>query len=476
MSYKEVFAQLDLMKGKKVFSETETQQLVKIYARLQRERDELRDKEKKFTKLDLFNLQEEEGKRFGSPAAAKADLRIRLSELAKSAGMSDGELQQRLQGRIDIGKSSEITKIVKETNKRQTEFLFSETQKAFWGGAAMGFAGGILAQEAIHLGGEQVEKLWGGHYFKSHGTNFDRIRDWVKGSHIYQSHFGHGTVAGAAVNHGGGMWHSRDASAHEWVSKIDGHVSGGGQVEHIHTHDWYDNNSLGQSPAEHIHNANELKFFINKDTVGSLHFKVPVDEQGGSWVIHGNHFEPADLQKAFADGHIKMIFVPDGSGSGAHEAVTFQINPVTKELIVPPDSNIRNLFDDNGVFKGNGYFGLAEQIGTNKDGSTIYNWINSQKGNGGNINFGQNAWQDDIRIVGAPAAETVSDYNSPTIATVPPQRKVFMRPEERAKANEKKNKKEQEKAKKRRKRGKEKRQKIFGFCRGAFRKRRWRRR
>jgi hypothetical protein len=450
MAFDEALSQVAALKGKNNFSEAEKHQLAQIYARLQLERDLLKSNDKQLTKVDLFNLGEDAGKRYGTTAVAKSDLRVALKGL--------GIPEQQLQGMIDVEKVG-ILDIIKNVNKNQESFRRKEMLKSGVSGAIMGFAGGILAQEAIHLGGEQVEKLWGGHYFKSHGTNFDHIRDWVKGSHLYQSHFGQGAAAGAAIDHaaGGGMWHSRDLNAHEWIDKIKDHVSGG-QVEHIHTHDWYDDNTSGQSAAEHIHNANELKMFINKDSVGNIRFKVPV-EQGGSWVIHGQHFTEADLDKGFADGRIKMIFVPDSSGHGAHEAITFQINPAAKELIIPPDSNIRNLFDENTGMPKGGYFGLAEQVGVRPDGSSNYTWINSLRGNGGHVNFGQNVWQDDIRVVGPAAAEAVSDYNSPTIPTVPPQRKVFMRPEERAKVNEKKKKKEEEKKKKEEEKAKKKAEK-----------------
>jgi hypothetical protein len=436
-SFKEALAEVAAMQGKKTFTDAEKLQLAQIYARLQLERGFLQDRDNKFTKVDLFQMEEEAGKRYGTTAVDKSTLRVELKKL----GISEHELQ----GLIDAQKG-EILNTIRDVNKLQDSFRRREMWKAGAMGAVMGLAGAVLAQEAIHLGGEQVEKLWGGHYFKSHGTNFNRIQDWVKGSHIYQSHFGHGAAVGATADHAvGGLWHSREATSHEWMEKIKDHISGG-QVEHVHTQDFYDNNTTGQSATEHLHNANELKFFINKDSGGNIHFKVPV-EQGGSWVIHGNRFQEADLDKGFADGRIKMIFMPDDSGHGAHEAITFQINPATNEVIIPQDSNIRNLFDEATGMPKNGSFGLAEQVGTNKDGSTIYNWINSLRGHSGHIDYGHVSIQDHLEP-GALATEQPHDYYSPTIPTVPPQRKVFLRPEERAKAEEKQKKQEEEKAKK----------------------------
>ena len=155
MTYKDAMAQITAMADKKTFTEEEQQQLAKIYARLQRETDTLRDTKNKFAKLDMFSMDEDSGKRFGSPMAAKSDLKIALKNLAIN--------EQELQSRIDIEKSA-ITAIVKQTDKKRAVFKAVEQTKSFFGGAVMGFAGGILL-EAMHLGGEQAEKLLGRQLF-----------------------------------------------------------------------------------------------------------------------------------------------------------------------------------------------------------------------------------------------------------------------------------------------------------------------
>lgn len=425
MSFAEANAQIAAVSGKKEFSDSEKQQLAKIYARLQLERDLIKETSKNFTKLDLFELEENEGKRYGSTAAAKSDLRVAI----KNIGISE----QALQGMIDLEKAN-ILKLIEATNKQQESFRKKEMVKSFFGGAIMGFAGGVLAQEAIHLGGEQLEKLWGGSYFKNQHTSFEKIVDWAKGSQMYQSHFGHGAMAGGAVEHI--ITGSRAQTSMEWLRGLKGNVAGG-DVETIHTQNWYDN-PTGEAP--HIHNANELKFYISKDSAGNFHFKVPV-EQDGSWKAGSGW---ADLDKAFSEDRIKMLFVPDGSSP--HEAIVLDVDPTTHEVIIPKDSNIANLFDAaTGRPKGTGFFGLAEQVGARGDGSKNYIWISSDRNSGQNIDFGKvNITQKFIpdKPIAAPV-----EYDQ-AIATVPPQRKVFYRPGENLKEEKKKQKIAEKEAKK----------------------------
>jgi len=80
MSFKEAMDVIASMKDKKTFTDAEKQQLAKIYARLQLERDTLADNKNKFTKVDLFSIDEDQGKRYGSNVSAKADLKVALTE------------------------------------------------------------------------------------------------------------------------------------------------------------------------------------------------------------------------------------------------------------------------------------------------------------------------------------------------------------------------------------------------------------
>lgn len=424
MSFTEALSQVTALKDKKDFSDVEKNQLAEIYARLQLERGFLQDQENKFTKVDLFKMEEEKGKRFGTTEVDKSTLRVELKKLGIS--------EQALQGLIDT-KKGEILNIIKEVDKSQDSFRRKEMIKSGVMGAVMGFAGGVLAQEAMHLGGEQMEKLWGGSYFHNQHTSFDKITDWAKGSSVYQSHFGHGAAAGAAAEHT--FISGRGQTSTEWMQSVKGHITGG-NVEQIHTQNFYENPT---GETTHVHNNNELRFFINKDSTGGFHYKVPV-EQGGSWMVNGHEFQEADLDKAFADGYIKMLFVPDGGSP--HDAITLDVDPTTKEIIIPHNSNIANLFDEaTGRPKGSGFFGLAEQVGSRGDGSKNYIWINSDRGNGQNIDFGK-ITQEFIPDK-APAAAI--DYDQ-AIATVPLTRKVYSRlGEDHKKEDERKNQEEQSK-------------------------------
>jgi len=424
MSFKEAMATVASMKDKTTFTDAEKQQLAKIYARLQMERDLIADQSKKYTKIDLFSLEADQGNRYGSNVSAKADLKLALKDL--------GIKEQDLQSLANTEKSA-IVDAIKHINEGQSSFKRKEMLKSFGGGAVMGFAGGILAQEVIHLGGQQLEKLWGGSYFKNQHTSFDKIVDWAKGSSYYQSHFGQGLVTGKAVEHI--ITSSRDQTSTEWLKGLKGQIAGG-NVEQIHTQNWYDN-PTGESL--HTHNENELRFYINKDTAGNFHFKVPV-EQGGSWMVHNQEFQEADLDKAFADGRIKMLFIPDGNN--IHDAIALDVDPATHEVIIPKDSNIANLFDPaTGRPKGTGFFGLAENTGARADGSKNYIWISSDRNNGAAVDFGKvNITQE--FIPDKPVVGPV-EYDQ-AIATVPPQRKVFYRPGEN-KVEEKKQQKKAEK-------------------------------
>ena len=437
MTFKEAMATVDSMKNKTTFTEVEKQQLAKIYARLQMERDLIADQSKTYTKLDLFSMEEDQGSRYGSNVSAKADLKIALKNL--------GIKEQDLQSMANVEKTA-ILDAIKQINEKQSGFKHKEMWKSFGGGAVMGFAGGILAQEAMHLGGQQLEKLWGGSYFKNQHTSLDKIVDWAKNSPYYQSHFGQGVVTGRAVEHI--ITGSRAQTSAEWLKGLKGNIAGG-NVEQIHTQNFYDN-PTGEAP--HIHNDNELRFNINKDTGGSIHFKVPV-EQGGSWMVHNQEFHEADLDKAFADGRIKMLFVPDGNN--IHDAIVLDVDPTMHEVIIPKDSNIANLFDpETGRPKGTGFFGLAENTGARSDGSKNYTWISSDRNNGTAVDFGKvNITQEFIpdKPVIAPV-----EYDQ-TIATVPPQRKVFYRPGENEVGEKKKQKKAEKEAKKKKEIAKAKR-------------------
>lgn len=426
MSFKEAMAVVASMKDKKTFTDAEKQQLAKIYARLQLERDTLADNKNKFTKVDLFSMDEDQGKRYGSNVSAKADLKIALKEL--------GIKEQDLQSMAEVEKTA-IMDVIKQVNEKQGDFKRKEMLVSGIKGAVMGFAGGILAQEAIHLGGEQVEKLWGGSYFKNHHTSFDKIVDGVKGTKLYQSNFdGHPVMAGAtAVEHV--VTGSRDQTSMEWMKGLKGHIAGG-NIEKIHTQNWYDN-PTGETP--HTHNGNELKFYINKNQSGNFHFKVPV-EKDGSWMIHNQEVQEPDLEKAFADGKIKMIFVPDGKN--AHDAIVLDVDSKTHEVIIPKDSNIAKLFDPaTGRPKGTGFFGLAEATGARSDGSKNYIWINSEKNNGQGIDFGKKDVVQDFMPVKGPV-----EYDQ-ALPTVLPQRKVFYRPGENEKEENKQKKKAEKEAK-----------------------------
>jgi|GEM_PF-6618662 len=428
MSFKEAMTVVASMENKTTFTEPEKKQLAQIYARLQLERDAIADQSKKLTKVDLFRMEEDQGNRYGSNVSAKADLRIALKKL--------GIREQDLQAMANNEKAA-ILNNIKEVNEKQDKFKYKEMAKSFLGGAVMGFAGGILAQEAIHLGGQQAEKLWGGSYFKNQHTSFDKIVDWAKASKVYQSNFGgHSVLAGGAVENI--VTGSRDQTSTEWLKGLKGYITGG-NVEKIHTQNWYDNPT---GETSHIHNENELRFYINKDSAGSFHFKVPV-EQGGSWMVHNQEFQEADLEKAFADGRIKMLFIPDGNN--IHDAVALDVDPVTNEVVIPKDSNIANLFDpETGRPKGTGFFGLAENTGVRGDGSKNYTWISSERNNGADVDFGNvNITQEFIpdKPVVAPI-----EY-SQALPTVPPQRKVFYRPGENKVEEKKKQKKAEKDAK-----------------------------
>jgi hypothetical protein len=432
MSFKDALSGVEAMKEKTTFTEAEMQKLAKIHARLQLERDFIASTDKKFTKVDLFNLEKGRGKRYGSTAADKSDLRIALKNLAID--------EHKLQGRIDFEKGA-ILDIINNVNNRQENFRHKEMLKAGVTGAIMGLAGGVAAQSVLNWGGEHLEKLWGGSYFHNHGTQLGQIRDWAKGSHFYQDHFAHTPVSN--IDRFMDVAHSRTHA--EFMQGLHTGVDGGGHIEQIHTQDWYDNNEAGIAASSHTHNANELRLLINKDASGSVHFKVPVKEFE-SWKVHGNTYTYLELNKAFADGHIKMLFVPEPGSTGAHEAITFRIDPDTRELIIPPGSNIRALLDDHGMPKGKGYFGLGEEMGKRADGSVNYKWINSMRGNGGEIDYG--AISQKVRVPFAPASESATgSYDSFTIPLVPPTRKVFLRPEERAKKEAEKNKKDKKKGK-----------------------------
>ncbi len=402
MSFKDAQSRVDALKDKTEFTDAEKSQLAQIYARLQLERGFMHDKNNQFTKVDLFKLEEDAGKRFGTTEVAKADLRIALKKLGIS--------EQDLQGIIDVQKGT-ILDIIKAADKKQDSFRRKEMLKAGAFGAVAGLAGGVAAQAAINWGGEHVEKLWGGSYFKNHGTTLGQIRDWAKGSEVYKNYFGSSAPTVGVP---------KSMEALEYLNSLRGNVVGG-NVETIHTVNWYDN----QNPLEssHKHSLNELRFFISKDSSDNFHFKVPVQE-GDSWHTTPD-YKVAEINNAFSEGRIKMIFMP--GGASPHEGVVLDVDPVTKEVVIPKGSNLRDLFDSNGRPKGNGVFGLAEQTGIRPDGSKNYVWINSDHGNNEKV-VSQVVEQVKQNIEQGPKP---IDYWS-AIPTVPPTRKGWLRPENRA--------------------------------------------
>src|SRR5262249_11381504 len=84
---KDVDDLLTKFRGGTKLSDSEMNDLAKIYARLELERDMLHDK--KLPQADLFKLDEADGKDYGSTTAAKSALRVALAEL----GFSEKNLQ-----------------------------------------------------------------------------------------------------------------------------------------------------------------------------------------------------------------------------------------------------------------------------------------------------------------------------------------------------------------------------------------------
>jgi DNA-binding transcriptional regulator/RsmH inhibitor MraZ len=447
MSFKEALEQVKSLQGKKDLSQEEKEKLAAIVARLELERDALADTKKQFTKVDLFKLEKDQGEAFGSTAAAKSDLRVAIKQLNLPP-----ELLQTLVNK----EKGKILDIINKSNSEQDSFRRKEMLKAGVYGALMGIAGGTLGQQVGYEAGRGLEKLLGGDYFHTHGTFIEKMTGRTQGffDNAGTEHLSAPSVVSSVAP-------GRSRTAIEWLHELKGKISGG-NVEKIHTEDWYDNPTGEAGP--HMHNSNELKFYISKDTAGNFHFKVPVEEDG-SWRVKGGW---AEVNKAFADSRIKMIFVPDGKNPA--EGIVLDVDAKTHEIIIPKGSNLAELFDPaTGRPKGTGFFGLAERVWVNNKTGEIYTdakggygnpspdlmknfhneeiWINSERNNGAEIKFGN---ADEIKTKIIPGKITrgdVSDYDQ-TVPTVPLTRKYFDRPEETSAKAEKKKQKEEEKKQK----------------------------
>ncbi len=412
MAFSEALLQVGAMKGKTSFTDIEKQQLAQIYARLQLEHDTLVSNKKEEFKLDLFKTDEESGKKYGTIAVEKSKLKVELKKL----GITETDLQTL----IDQEKVN-LVKLIADVNKEQDSFRRKEMLKSGAMGAVMGVAGGVIGQQASY----ELGRLFGSEYMNTHGTMLEKVLGFKHG--LFGNAGGDKIISPATIVPGSGL----ARSSTEWFHNMRGHISGG-EVDTIHTQNWYDNPDMSDP---HVHNRNELQFHISKDASEALHFKVPV-EDNNSWLIHSKTLNFADVTKAFADGRIKMIFVPDGAHP--ESAVVLDVDPTTKEVVIPKGSNLRGLFDEKtGRPKGTGFFGLAERQGTSKN----YIWINSERNNGQNIDWGKTSGPG--KVVPAEFGKgDVEDFDNLTIPTVPPERKVFMRPEERAKFEEQKKQKE----------------------------------
>jgi hypothetical protein len=455
----EAITNMERMLALETLTDEDKKELAGICARLEIKADKI---------ADLFELDEESGKKYSSTQKADSRLKILRAELEEKFGLSGAQWEQ-LIGQERGG----LIKDAEQAEKNIKDFIKYEATKSGVMGGVAGAAGALVGQKLSYMGMEWLSNKLGltkcADYFTHHATTWDRATAYwsgdtnkdlalfpletpygsaiskanlieqagISGKGFQTKNFlpegfslkpisSNGGVDRVSLINGDGKsfglfdinkdngkivpvsgtvsteinltsttntievaGRGGKITTDEWLSSIKGKIPGGG-VEKIHTRSWYSNPDLQKmAEGQYVDKPNvenELKFFVNRDsTSGDLRLKVPVT-QGGSWRFHGKEFIPADIDKAFSDGKIKMIFAPGGNSS---EAIVLDVDPKTHEVILPKDSPLQALWDPTtNRFKGKGYFGLAEAVGNKADGSKDYIWINSDRGNGQVLDFG----------------------------------------------------------------------------------------
>lgn len=172
----------------------------------------------------------------------------------------------------------------------------------------------------------------------------------------------------------------------EWLSSSKGKLGGNVSEDTWHRtgHGYLDNNTVPKTEF------NELRMYMKFDTSGNLTIDASklqeyMQNAAGEQTQGSKHGSSVlDVAQEYAKGNIKIGIAPDG----AHPASVLELkyDPGSHKFVAQSGTDVMRFFGvdakGNPVLKGDGFMGIAHQLGVRPDGSKNIEWVNSIRGNG----------------------------------------------------------------------------------------------